>query len=150
MQILIDNKRAYIKKGSTFQFITENRHFTGSDSYTLSITFPLKDCKENFDIFGHINRCDVKMQKVKFDCSIMDKGFLKHGIITVTGISDTEVKTQFLEGRSVQNYEVKFDEIYINELQLGSYDTTVKSTPNMLLRGIDEGQMYVPLPWMNN
>ena len=150
MQILIDNKRAYIKKGSTFQFITENMHFTGSDSYTLSITFPLKDCKENFDIFGHINRCDVKMQKVKFDCSIMDKGFLKHGIITVTGISDTEVKTQFLEGRSVQNYEVKFDEIYINELQLGSYDTTVKGIPNMLMKGIDEGQMYVPLPWVNN
>lgn len=150
MQILIDNKRAYIKKGSTFQFITENRHFTGSDSYTLSITFPIKDCMENFAIFGHINRCDVEKQRVEFDCTIMDKGFTKHGIVTVTGISDTEVKTQFLEGRSVQNYEMSFDEIYVNELQLGSYNTAVTDTPAMMTRGIDRDQMYIALPWVNN
>jgi hypothetical protein len=33
--------------------------FSGSDGYTLTITFPLKDCPENLAIFGHINCTDV-------------------------------------------------------------------------------------------
>ncbi len=60
----------------------------------------MKGCPENIAIFGHINRADVAAQKVIFDCEIRDKGFYKFGSITITEISETEVKTQFLEGRS--------------------------------------------------
>lgn len=63
MNIIIDNKRAVLKSGSSFEYIAENRYFTGSDSYTLTITFPLKGCKENIEIFGHINRMDVLKEK---------------------------------------------------------------------------------------
>lgn len=150
MQIIINNRPAFIKKGSSFQFVSENRHFTGSDSYTLSITFPLKDCPENLAIFGSINRCDVEKEQVKFDCTIVDRNFVRDGVITVTSISDAEVKTQFLEGRSVQNFDNSFDEVYINELDLGFYSPTVSDTPAYLTRGIDYGQMYVALPWVNN
>ena len=126
MQVLVNGKPAYIKKGSSFQFIAENRHFTGSDSYSLSITFPLKGCSENLAIFGNINRTDIGVRQVTFDCVISDKRFSRSGIITVTGISDIEVKTQFLEGRSVQNYDVTFDEIYINELEYTVFMLKVK------------------------
>jgi hypothetical protein len=129
MQIFINGKPAYIKKGSSFQFVAENRHFTGSDSYTLSITFPLKGCSENIAIFGNIHRTDIDKKQVNFDCTIIDKKFRREGIITVTSISESEVKTQFLEGRSVQNYDVTFDEIYINELQLGSYSPARPTSP---------------------
>ena len=125
MQIIVNGKPAYIKKGSSFQFVAENRHFTGSDSYSLSITFPLKGCSENIAIFGNIHRTDVEKKQVNFECTISDKAFSRSGIITVTSISESEVKTQFLEGRSVQNYDETFDEIYINELQLGSYSPTL-------------------------
>jgi hypothetical protein len=39
--------------------------------------------------------------------------FFKSGSITVTQISETEVKTQFLEGRSEQNFNDTFDDIFL-------------------------------------
>ena len=150
MQIFINGKPAYIKKGSSFQFVAENRHFTGSDSYTLSITFPQKGCSENIAIFGNIHRTDIDKKQVSFDCTIIDKKFRREGIITVTSISESEVKTQFLEGRSVQNYDVTFDEIYINELRLGSYSPARPTSPYDYWRGIDRDQNFVALPWVNN
>ena len=44
MKIIINGKDAVLKKGTSFEFVAENRSFTGSDSYTLSITFPLRGC----------------------------------------------------------------------------------------------------------
>ena len=119
MEIIINGKQAYLKKNTSFDFIFENRLFTGSDSYTLTITFPLKGCARNIAIFGHIHRADVIKSKVVFDCDIRDGAFLKSGSITITEISDVEVKTQFLEGRSEQNFDETFDDIYLNEMELG-------------------------------
>ncbi len=64
MNILIDNKEAVLKNGSSFEFIAENRFFTGADSYSLSITFPLRGCPRNLEIFGHINRKDCDLDKL--------------------------------------------------------------------------------------
>ena len=41
MKIFVEGKEAFLKKGTSFEFIAENRLFSGSDEYTLSITFPL-------------------------------------------------------------------------------------------------------------
>ena len=120
MEIIINGKQAFLKKNTSFDFIFENRLFTGSDSYTLTITFPLKGCARNIAIFGHIHRADVIKSKVVFDCDIRDGAFLKSGSITITEISDVEVKTQFLEGRSEQNFNETFDDIYLNEMDLGT------------------------------
>ena len=64
MNITINGKQAYLKKNTSFEFILENRLFTGSDSYTLTITFPLKGCPENIAIFGHIHRSDMEESNV--------------------------------------------------------------------------------------
>lgn len=40
MEIRINGKRAMLKKGTSFEYVAENRLFSGSDGYTLSITFP--------------------------------------------------------------------------------------------------------------
>ena len=100
MEIIINGQQAYLKKNTSFEYISENPLFTGSDSYTLTITFPLKDCPQNIRIFGHLHRQDVEKNKVVFDCDIRDKDFFKSGTIVITQISEVEVKTQFLEGRS--------------------------------------------------
>ena len=154
MEIYVNHKLAMLKKGTSFEYVAENRLFSGSDGYTLTITFPLRGCKRNLDIFGHINRKDVVAGKVIFDCEIRDKGFYKFGSITITEISDAEVKTQFLEGRSEQNFDETFDDIYINELDLGSPPTTSKSArkpseawspyPNI------SSPECVALPWVND
>ena len=151
MKIIINGKDAVLKKGTSFEFVAENRSFTGSDSYTLSITFPLRGCPENIDIFGHINRTDIDKSKVVFDCEISDINFYSAGTITIVEISESEVKTQFLEGRSEQNFDDTFDEIYINELNLGSYPlTSLPSNPISQWQGIRAGQEAIALPWVNN
>ena len=152
MEILVDHKVAVLKKGTSFDFVSENRYFSGADSYSLTITFPLAGCVQNLAIFGHINRKDVVAQKLLFDCEIRDGAFYKHGSITITEISDIEVKTQFLEGKSVSNYADDFDVIYINEMDLG-YPNTDKSSfaANAHIgRSIDNGLNYLALPWVNN
>ena len=113
MKIIINSKRAVLKKDTSFDFVAENRSFTSSDSYTLSITFPLRGCSENIAIFGYINRTDTK---VVFDCEISDINFYSANTITIVEISESEVKTQFLEGRSEQNFDDIFDEIYTTSL----------------------------------
>ena len=150
MQIYVDNKLAALKKGTSFEYVAENRLFSGSDGYTLTITFPLNDCPQNIAIFGHINRADVATQKIIFDCEIRDKGFYKFGSITITEISESEVKTQFLEGRSEQNFDDTFDDIYINELDLGSASGANDSTPSNAWNPSLNQMKCVALPWVND
>ncbi len=83
MTILIDDKEAILKKGSSFNYIAENRLFTGSDSYTLSMTFPLKDCPQNREIFGYITRKDTEKGDMLFDCCIVHDAIKRVGVITI-------------------------------------------------------------------
>ena len=154
MEIIINGKQAYLKKNTSFEYISENPLFTGSDSYTLSITFPLKDCPQNIRIFGHLHRQDVLKNKVVFDCDIRDKGFFKSGSIIITQISEVEVKSQFLEGRSEQNFNETFDDIFLNELDLGYPDASERNasgqSPSSLWNNNYPAKKWVPLPWVNN
>lgn len=152
MQIYVNNKLAALKKGTSFEYVSENRLFSGSDGYTLTITFPLRGCPENIAIFGHINRADVAAQKVIFDCELRDKGFYKFGSITITEISETEVKTQFLEGRSEQNFDKTLDKVYINELDLGepSYLYPSQISPSNAWYPEYSGCKWIALPWVND
>lgn len=152
MEIIINGQQAFLKKNTSFEYISENSLFTGSDSYTLTITFPLKDCPQNIRIFGHIHRQDVEKSRVTFDCEIRDKAFYKSGVITVTQVNEVEVKTQFLEGRSEQNFNDSFDEIFINELKLGypaSRTPETNPTQEMWLKAYPTVNS-IPLPWVNN
>jgi len=152
MEIRINGNVAALKKGTSFEYVAENRLFSGSDGYTLTITFPLRHCPQNLAIFGHINRADVRAGKVIFDCEIRDKGFCKFGSITITEINDAEVKTQFLEGRSEQNFYKTFDKVYINELDLSAPPTTDKAirTPSTAWQPNHSNPECVALPWVND
>ena len=149
MQIIIDGKKAVLKKGSSFDYVSENRSFSDADDYTLSITFPLADCAENLEIFGHLDRMDVNSRHIVLEASITDRAFSKHGIITVVEANEVEIKCQFLEGRSVQNFLTTFDDVYINELNLGSYPTSeLPLFPSTYLGDIEHGADQVSLPWV--
>ena len=122
MIILIDKKEAVLKKGTSFDFIAENSFFTGADSYTLSITFPIKGCAQNIAIFGHIYRKDFDFERRLLACEIHDRNFHKYGSVSIVSVSETEVKTQFLEGRSASNFYSSLDDIYINEIAMPQID----------------------------
>ena len=154
MEIIINGQQASLKKNTSFEYISENPLFTGSDSYTLTITFPLKDCPQNINIFGHLHRQDVEKNKVVFDCDIRDKNFFKSGSIVITQISEVEVKTQFLEGRSEQNFDDSFDDVYLNQLNLGYPDAEQRKKAN---NDFNDAwwksypvKKWVALPWVNN
>ena len=95
MEIIINNQQAVLKEGTSFDFIAENRLFTGSDSYTLTITFPLRGCVQNIAIFGHIHRADVAKNKV---CPIA-----KFAIVTFIGVAPSPLR-KFLMWKSKRNF----------------------------------------------
>lgn len=151
MKILINGKNAIIKKGSSIEYIRENRLFSGRESYTLSIVFPLKDCAPNREIFGHICRHDVAKSRKLFDCVIIDKRVRLHGSLVITKVSEREVECQFTQGSCVRSAEASLDELYIDELDLGS-QPAVRGTnysPGSAIKGIDFGMNEVALPWVN-
>lgn len=139
MKIFVEGKEAFLKKGTSFEFIAENRLFSGSDEYTLSITFPIVDCPRNRAIFGLLYRKDVDIEKVNFACELRDTNFYKMGVLAIVEVSQSEIKGQFLDGMSAQNFIGDFDEIYINELDLGDYEYVNMSNtpPEWLWRSID-------------
>lgn len=149
MIILVEGKPALIKSGSSFEFIAENRLFLGRDSYTLSMTFPLRDCQQNRDIFGHLERIDVAKKKLFYECVIQDKSFSAVGSLLVTGVSETEVKCQFAEGRCEQTATDPFEEVYVNDIDLGTQPSSGSFTPASAWSGIDSGRDEVALPWIN-
>lgn len=152
LSIIIDNKQAVLKEGMSIEYVAENRLFTGSDAYSLSITLPLRGCPENIAIFGHIHHADITARKVMFDCEIRSGDFVRFGSATVTQITQSEVTIQFLEGRSESNYHSTFDDIYINELDLGQpfVVNAAQMPPAGAWNPPSLGYSMVALPWVNN
>ena len=160
MIIYINKKRAVLKKGTSFDFISENRFFTGADSYTLSITFPIKGCAENIAIFGHIYRKDFDFNTAMLECEIHDRNFHKYGSVSIVSVSETEVKTQFLEGRSATNYYSSLDDIYINEIEMPCLVIDAHWESEYYMKEYEaqkedeenggEYLGFVCLPWVNN
>ncbi len=151
MIILVDGKKAMLKSGFSFEYVTENRLFLGRDGYTLSISFPLKDCPQNIDIFGHVHRADVDKTRLSFECAILDSHVSLFGTLSVVKLSEVEVECQFSEGRCEQVAINPFDETFVNELDLGSYpyQNASEISPSDAWRGCDNGMNAVALPWIN-
>ena len=59
MILTINGQQAALKKGSSIEYVSENRIFTDADDYSMEIELPLADCPQNIDIFGMITRKDV-------------------------------------------------------------------------------------------
>ncbi len=149
MIIYIEGHPADLKKGTSVEYISENRLFSDSDGYTLSITFPLAGSARNTAIFGNINRPDVAAGKVIFDAEIRDANLIRSGCLVITEISDSEVKAQFLDGRSEQNFDDTFDNLYINEMDLGSPASTDPAAVSVA-KAWDHTADAVALPWVSD
>ena len=152
MEIYINKQRAALKKGTSFEYVAENSLFSGSDGYSMAITLPLRGCKQNIDIFGNINRVDVAAGRVVFDCEIRNGSFYMFGCVTITEINDSEVKVQFLSGRSEQNFNASFDDLFINELDLGAPSAVSKEKIGPMAAWVPDlvNPVCVALPWVND
>ena len=47
MILTINGKQAALKKGSSIEYVSENRIFTDADDYSMEIELPLANCPQN-------------------------------------------------------------------------------------------------------
>ena len=161
ISLQIDGKEAALKKGSSIEYLSENRAFTDADDYSLEIELPVgyfsharqcpnklalhspnrksAECPQNIAVFGHLTRKDIDTDKIFFNAVLQDTKFRKVGAVVITGITNESVKVQFLEKRSYQNFYPHFDETYIDELDLGEW-------PHIHPDNISSGGMSGPRP----
>lgn len=149
IQIFVDSQEAMIKKETSFDFVSENRLFSGADDFSFEIVFPLVGCTKNQKIFGVVNKSDVSLNKAVLDCEFFAKGIHKKGALAITQITDAEVKGQFLGGRSAQNFHTSLDDLYINELDLGLFPTVYgrEQDPTHDVYEVRNG--FYAFPWWN-
>ena len=149
MILTINGQQVALKKGASIEYVSENRIFTDADDYSMEIELPLAGCPQNIAVFGMLTRKDVDTENIFFDAVLQDTNFYKRGAVVITAITQEHVKVQFLEKRSYQNFFPRFDEKYINELDLGNW-------PSMSTANVTPAQMwarwqdYTALPWVNN
>lgn len=122
MKILVNGREAVLKANASFEYVSENPLFTEAEDYTMEIPFPMKDCPQNISIFGPLHVKGVDISKISFPCEIQTDAFVKSGILTITSVSDTEVKGQFLEGMSQQNFASSLPDVYLTDLDFSQWD----------------------------
>ena len=148
MQILVDGKPAVIDAGSSFEFIIENHQFETTDGYTFSITFPLRGCQQNQEVFGWLNLPFVKKPVNRLPCTISCGKFYEQGSLSIMEVTEAVVKGQFLQNvpPEEEDEEDILETTYINEINLGSQGETNPSrcSPSQALRGMSNA---VALPW---
>ena len=167
ISLTINGKEASLKKGSSIEYVSENRIFTDADDYSMEIELPLAGCSQNINIFGNITRKDIETEQIFFDAILQDTHFRKRGAVVITSITQECVKVQFLEKRSYQNFYPTFDETYIDELDLGEWphihpDNISSGGMSGSRPGWEDAQYMTPaqmwarwqdytaLPWVNN
>lgn len=146
MNLIIDHKPAAIKPGTTIDFISANLLFSDREDFSLTFTLPLRGCKQNREIFANIYRKDVDINTLHYDAEIIAGRFRASGAVAIVGVDDNDIKLQFISGRSFRNFYVDWDDIYINELDLGIY-LADKSRPPATMWGNGD---VIALPWVNN
>ncbi|MDE6272915.1 MAG: hypothetical protein K2M31_07905 [Muribaculaceae bacterium] len=147
MKVLVKGREAAIKCGSSFEYIQENRLFDDAEGFSLDIDFPMAGCRQNIEIFGYLNRMDCTVQDIVFDAEIIAGNFHRKGVIAVTEHSETDLKGQFLEGRSARSFHERLDNIYINELSIGNADEFKDKDPSIVWNPDKTSCKCVALPW---
>ena len=106
MILTINGKQAALKKGSSIEYVSENRIFTDADDYSMEIELPLADCPQNLDIFGMITRKDVDTGDIFFDAVLQDTNFFKNSVSrepSQTDLNSAEAQPK-LDRRSMDKF----------------------------------------------
>ncbi len=119
LQIFVNGVSLDLPADISFELVAENRLISQADAFSLSIDIPLKDSPANSSVFGLIWRKDADIYNLRFPALIVTPQLSMSGALAVVGVSEQMISLQFLEGRSAQNSEKSFNEIYVNELELG-------------------------------
>ena len=78
MILTINGKQAALKKGSSIEYVSENRIFTDADDYSMEIELPLADCPQNLDINAIARKVDQGTQGIGNSVKRKRTVFLDH------------------------------------------------------------------------
>ncbi len=157
----IDGETAALPADFSFPMTIENPYFTDSAEYTGEVTLT-PNAIDNIRIFGSTGRFDQsKRQQVK-DCELLNATeTLIKGKATTVEYTPNSLSIQLLGGNSSVNYLIRWQEMYINEMNLGRLHSDWQSifptgTDNRNLEpfarrimGEPEVQEWVMLPCKN-
>lgn len=118
-----DNKfhRAVLPDGYELSLTIENPYLTKSSEYTSELELPLRNCRQNIDLFGHINRLDVTRRKQVMDAIlIIDNRKMVVGSVTILECNESYVKIQLLGDNASVNFKNKYEKLFIDQMDLGS------------------------------
>ncbi len=147
IELLLDNKPAVLRENVAIKLTRENVYFNKTGSYTYDIELPLQTL-ENRAIFGNINRKDVECHFKEFHAVLrVDNVTLLTGKAIINQVSDTSVKVQLLGGNSEMNFYAKGNEVYIDELDLGDWQSEFSSVILPTAKGTVMYRAYID--WLN-
>ncbi len=119
-EIFLNGQRAWPSSSASFKLTVENPYFTKTSSYTLDVEFPLS-IDANRAIFGWLDRIDISKPTQTLDCELwIDGTRILLGQANVTSVTQSSVKLQLLGESAAYNYRNKVDNLYVDELDLGS------------------------------
>lgn len=119
-ELYLNNQEIHINEATSIKLVDENTYFTKSGKYTFDIAIPLKGDYDNIKKIGHINRLDVAKSIVNMSARMIANGHkIIDGTATVTQITDEIMKIQILSGNAEFNFLSKFQNVYIDEMDLG-------------------------------
>ena len=96
ISLIINGREVALKKGSSIEYLSENRILTDADDYSMEIELPLAGCDQNIDIFGNLTRKDIDTEQIFFDAVLHDTNFRKRGAVVITGINQAQDDCQRL------------------------------------------------------
>lgn len=118
-ELYINNNKIQTSEATSIKMVDENTYFTKSGKYTFDIEIPLKN-SQNIRAIGPINRLDVTKTTTNMNARLMTDGHkIIDGTATVTQISDEKMKIQILSGNAEFNFLSKYQNVYIDEMDLG-------------------------------
>lgn len=126
LTLLIDNKEAIIKTGTTFKLTRVNPYFDTSGDYTFEVTLPLRDSPQNRAIFGHIDLPQSSHTPIigqRHPMTLIAPPITLTGYAQITSITEAEVKVQLIAGTGALCNSLTDEDNnpqYIDQMPLGN------------------------------
>lgn len=152
IELYVNGIKAEIKKNTSVELTFENRIFANADGYSMDIELPISGSGSNIAIFGEVTRPEADIDSMQMDAELITDFGSYTGSISIISIYENGLKVQFLEGRSAQNNNTKFEDTYICDL---NFLPAVKAVtagrdcgPMLLPYTGTRGDECVAMPWM--
>lgn len=101
LTLLIDNRPAIIKSGTTFKLTRVNPYFDTTGDYTFEVTLPLRHCPQNRAIFGTPDLPQSQHTPLlgqRHPMQLIAPPLTLRGTATITSVTEADIRVQLIAG----------------------------------------------------